>query len=108
MRISLDLDCKPLLVAENRARWIAYWFNTECEIYETKNGYHVESDLIDSRYKITPKRQLLIREKLGDDPMRIKLDRERIAKGWEWDVLFHNKNGTERALKATIKAGGFN
>tara|TARA_Y100001963_G_scaffold67445_1_gene94002 strand:+ start:216 stop:545 length:330 start_codon:yes stop_codon:yes gene_type:complete len=108
MRLSLDLDNKPYLIAENRARWIAYWFNTECKIYQTKNGYHVESDLIDTRYKITPERQLLIREHLGDDPRRIQLDKERIKKGWEWDVLFHSKNGTERQFIRKIKAGAYN
>ena len=95
MRISLDLDEKPYVVAQNRAMWINHYYDVDVDVYKTGKGYHVESDLIPHRYDITPERQLEIREHLGDDPLRIMLDRERMEKGWEWDVLFHTKNGND-------------
>ena len=106
-RISLDLDGKPRMVAENRAKWIAYWFNVVTKLYETNNGYHVESGLISDKYDLSPERLLSIRELLNDDPNRIRMDMERIERGWEWDVLFFSKKGHERKEIGRVLPGSW-
>ena len=103
MRISLDLDERPYVMAQNRARWINHYYDCDVDVYQTNKGYHVESHLIAHRYALSPQRQLEVREHLGDDPFRISMDRERIEKGLEWDVLFHTKNGIKRVKIAQIR-----
>ena len=99
MRISLDLDGYPRNIADCKARFIAWHYDVGVRIYKTAHGFHVESDLLEG---LTPLECLVVRESLGDDPRRIRMDTHRIAKGWEWDILFYVKGKYERELVGEI------
>tara|TARA_Y100000310_G_scaffold204862_1_gene205118 strand:- start:2672 stop:3016 length:345 start_codon:yes stop_codon:yes gene_type:complete len=67
-------------------------------VYKTKHGYHVYVwvSLTDT-LKDEPK-LFQLRRKYWDDPLRIRLDLERIKRGQPHDVLFHDKSGRPREL----------
>ena len=104
MRISLDLDNYPRNIVDCKARFIAYHYGLDVKIYQTAHGYHVESSLIPVSEAIEALKILSIRESLGDDPCRVRMDAYRIAKLWEWDILFYVKGNHERKLVGSIKA----
>jgi hypothetical protein len=88
MRVTIDVDTKgkPALDRYNKLRKLV---GKEPEIFETHRGYH----FIIRGLPISEEESLRIREQCGDDPLRIKLDRELEAKPSQ--VLWTYKNGFE-------------
>lgn len=96
MRLTLDIDgsdpethSKALKLYDTLK---AQFLRHDIEMYKTKRGYH----LVVYDTGLTYEQVLQLRELLGDDKNRIKLDTELFKKPKQ--VLFTEKNGHQRTL----------
>lgn len=96
MRLTLDIDGKDektrLKVAEIMRALRQQFERHDIEVYATKRGFH----FIVYDTGLTFDQILELRNILGDDQNRIKLDRELFEKPKQ--VLFTEKNGHQRIL----------
>lgn len=62
------------------------------EVFETRKGHHLRLYSNKSRVKLTAGEILYLQAQLGDDPMRQKLNAERVRKNEVgWNVLWNKK-----------------
>ena len=92
MRLSLDLDNVSYEEAMLTAESVYVVLGVEPDLWETRKGYHLETDDIG----LTFKEHICLRFLFGDDIARIKHDLDRWKDDRAGDFLFDTRRGRKR------------
>ena len=89
MRVTIDLDSRDWLPAVRIFYLLKYFFGN-AYIRRTRRGYHLKAYA-----PISYEESLRLRQALGDDPVRVKLDSERCRKPKQilWTMKEKHING---------------
>lgn len=87
-RITIDIDSKNFLFKYLKLYWLRKCFNCIVIKPSSKKGFHIIAWL---KKSVSTRTHFELRKFLGDDKIRIKLDKQRAKRGEPINILFEKK-----------------